>query len=317
MMSPFSVIWLLISSGVSVAALITLLFDWAPISSLFNFGKLMRSSDDHDTSSLTRNYKKLIEIIQVPKRWFIHFYYFGILVLLMSTVISLKCINGGCYHLEMFLKFIFNHDSKVGGDIFYQKYQDTSIQRNVIMMYALFGIQLIRRLLEEKFLFISSTATINLIHYAMGFLFYGSFTLLLLSYSVTRLDVASNDGTNFRIILAMLLFLIGQYIQYSSHKSLANLRRGMSIEDRRNLDKAYLIPRGRFFELVSCPNYFAECLIYTCFLFLSQFEWNMCSLVIWVLSNQTFASLACHAWYRKKFSRLYPRNRRAIFPFIL
>ncbi|XP_074603270.1 uncharacterized protein LOC141856746 isoform X2 [Brevipalpus obovatus] len=113
MMSPFSVIWLLISSGVSVAALITLLFDWAPISSLFNFGKLMRSSDDHDTSSLTRNYKKLIEIIQVPKRWFIHFYYFGILVLLMSTVISLKCINGGCYHLEMFLKFIFNHDSKI------------------------------------------------------------------------------------------------------------------------------------------------------------------------------------------------------------
>ena len=180
-----------------------------------------------------------------------------------------------------------------------------------------FGLQMIRRILEEKFLFISSSATINLIHYAAGFLFYGSFTLLIASYSLLGMNSTQNGAqTQISDFLAVIFFFVGQLIQFNSHKTLAKLRRNMSFRDRQNLGKAYSIPKGGFFELVSCPNYLAECLIYTSIFILSHLEVNMLALEIWVLSNQTLASLLCHAWYKKRFKD-YPVNRAAILPFLL
>jgi len=53
------------------------------------------------------------------------------------------------------------------------------------------------------------------------------------------------------------------------------------------VSQRHQIPRGGLFELVSCPNYWAEILIYSSFAFIFSFQnpcWN--AVLFWVISNQ-------------------------------
>ena len=52
------------------------------------------------------------------------------------------------------------------------------------------------------------------------------------------------------------------------------------------------IPHGGLFEILSCPNYFAEILIYTGFAIIFGFSnptWNL--ILVWVILNQVKVSL--------------------------
>jgi steroid 5-alpha reductase family enzyme len=86
----------------------------------------------------------------------------------------------------------------------------------------------------------------------------------------------------------------------------------------RNLRKpggiGYKIPRGGLFRWITSPNYFGEIM-----------EWCGWAIATWSLAGIafaafTFANLAPrawshHKWYNKTFSN-YPKNRKAIIPFI-
>jgi 3-oxo-5-alpha-steroid 4-dehydrogenase 1 len=77
----------------------------------------------------------------------------------------------------------------------------------------------------------------------------------------------------------------------------------------------YHIPRGGLFEYVSAANYSAEIL-----------EWSGYALAAWRLPAAAFAwftfcnlaprGLAHHQWYLQKFGKKYPRQRKAVIPFI-
>ena len=108
------------------------------------------------------------------------------------------------------------------------------------------------------------------------------------------------------IYFGLFLFLVGFFINVYSDNKLIKLRRN---------NKEYQIPKGGFFNYISCPNFFGEIIEWLGF---SIMTFNLASLsfLIWTCCNLVPRSLAHHKWYLNKFEK-YPKNRKAIFPFLL
>ena len=80
---------------------------------------------------------------------------------------------------------------------------------------------------------------------------------------------------------------------------------------------AHKIPRGDWFELVSCPHYLCEILIYVSLLvILGGYHLLAYAMVAFVLTNQVGCGMTSHQWYQTKFED-YPKSRKAIIPWIL
>ena len=104
---------------------------------------------------------------------------------------------------------------------------------------------------------------------------------------------------------AVLLYVIGELGNFHTHMTLRNLRRA-GTTDRG-------IPRGGAFELVTCPNYMYEVLI-----------WTAVGMVTWSWSAVLFALLAIGqmgVWaqkkeskYRREFGSKYRKKRWVIIP---
>lgn len=110
-----------------------------------------------------------------------------------------------------------------------------------------------------------------------------------------------------RFIIGAAVFLTGFGINLYADRKLRILR------DKNK--KEYSIPRGGLFELVSSPNYFGE-----------MIEWIGWAVMTWSLPGLAFAvftfanlfprALSNHRWYKKTFKN-YPKERKAIVPFLL
>ena len=107
----------------------------------------------------------------------------------------------------------------------------------------------------------------------------------------------------------------------------------------------YRIPRGGGFELVSCPHYLAEIVIYAgllillgranalvwlifawvvsciCPLCCSRLDGSNCVVNLYMhaaalqVANLLLAAMPTHRWYLEHFS-MYPKHRRALIPYI-
>lgn len=110
-----------------------------------------------------------------------------------------------------------------------------------------------------------------------------------------------------RMILGAAVFLAGMAINLHADTVLLNLRRPG--------ETGYKIPTGGLYRFVSCPNYLGEIL-----------EWVGFAIATWSLPGLAFAlytaanvgprAISHHRWYRETF-RDYPRERRALIPFVL
>ena len=124
---------------------------------------------------------------------------------------------------------------------------------------------------------------------------------------------ADVDPRNFTLLqLSMCaVFFIGWTHQFRAMKILAGLR-----SNNRSSNK-YSIPEGDWFDLVSCPHYLAEVIMYASLsLILGLSHRTGIVLAMWVFINQTVAALMSHYWYQDKFED-YPPKRKAIFPMVL
>ena len=97
------------------------------------------------------------------------------------------------------------------------------------------------------------------------------------------------------------------YINMSSDNKLLRLRSGGK--------KGYYIPYGGMFKYVSSPNLFGE--------IIEWFGWAMmswclaaASFSLWTIANLVPRALDHHRWYHKRFED-YPKERKAVFPFIV
>jgi protein-S-isoprenylcysteine O-methyltransferase Ste14 len=80
-------------------------------------------------------------------------------------------------------------------------------------------------------------------------------------------------------------------------------------------ETGYKVPRGGLYRYVSCPNYLGEIIEWTGWALLT---WSVAGLsfAVWTAANLVPRAIAHHRWYEETFED-YPKERRAIFPFVL
>lgn len=107
------------------------------------------------------------------------------------------------------------------------------------------------------------------------------------------------------IIIGVVVFFIGMFVNMKADGKLINLRRQ---------NTGYQIPRGWLFEYVSCPNHLGEIIEWIGYAVLA---WNLpaLSFAVWTFANLIPRTLNHHQWYAENFKN-YPRNRKAVIPFI-
>ncbi len=109
-----------------------------------------------------------------------------------------------------------------------------------------------------------------------------------------------------QFLIGLTVFVVGYRINKTSDATLRRLRAD---------GDGYQVPRGGLYERVSCPNYLGEIL-----------EWLGWAILTWSLAGAAFflftvanllpRAISNHRWYRETFDD-YPRNRRALIPFLL
>jgi hypothetical protein len=110
-----------------------------------------------------------------------------------------------------------------------------------------------------------------------------------------------------RFIIGVLVFFTGYAINQHSDSILLNLRKPG--------ESGYKIPYGGFYRFVSSPNYFGEIVEWVGFAFAA---WTVPAWVFawFTATNLVPRAFSNHRWYQEHFSD-YPKNRRAIIPFVL
>jgi 3-oxo-5-alpha-steroid 4-dehydrogenase 3 len=267
----------------------------------------------------------------VPQRWFLHFYLLG------------AAFNAATLAAA----------ASAAGALGASSASAAALHAPLLALCA-FQAHLLRRAAETRWLMrYPPAARMHVIAYAFGLSYYvaAPLTLLLLqrgapaalaaaaaaasaggrSVSVGADAVAAAVGAALRAASAGqavggALFAGGNALQLHSHAALARLGAGSAAGRGKAASGgggggggagAYRLPRGGLFELVACPHYTAECLIYAGLALLVGRGGApaACAVAAWVGLNLALAAGATHAWYRARFPG-YPRHRRALIPFI-
>jgi 3-oxo-5-alpha-steroid 4-dehydrogenase 1 len=117
-----------------------------------------------------------------------------------------------------------------------------------------------------------------------------------------------NDWFKHPVFIAgFILFITGMVINMAADNRLIHLRK--------NSINGYQIPHGFLFSNISCPNFFGEIIEWGGFALLC-WSWPAFSFFVWTLCNLIPRALDHHRWYRNKFPD-YPRDRKAVLPFVL
>ncbi len=110
-----------------------------------------------------------------------------------------------------------------------------------------------------------------------------------------------------RFIIGTVLFFGGFATHFTADHILRNLRQPG--------ETGYKIPQGGLYRWVSCPNYLGEIMTWGGW---ALATWSLGGLAffVWSVANLLPRTLSHHKWYQETFPD-YPRNRKAVIPFIL
>ena len=144
---------------------------------------------------------------------------------------------------------------------------------------------------------VSSAILFNIINGFINGFYLGSENLVQSSYN--------NYFTSPNFIIGISVFIIGAFINIKSDEILFSLRKQSD---------GYSIPQNFMYKYISCPNYFGEIIEWLGFAIM---VWSLpaFTFVLWTIFNLVPRAVAHHKWYKNKFSD-YPKNRKAIIPFI-
>jgi 3-oxo-5-alpha-steroid 4-dehydrogenase 1 len=125
-------------------------------------------------------------------------------------------------------------------------------------------------------------------------------------------EIAANDRydenwlVSPQFIFGISLFFCGMFINWKSDTILINLRKPG--------ETGYKIPKGFLFDYISSPNLFGEILEWLGFALMA---WNLpaATFMVWTFANLVPRAKNHHDWYKQKFED-YPKERKAVFPFI-
>lgn len=104
----------------------------------------------------------------------------------------------------------------------------------------------------------------------------------------------------------LLMFAVGQLVNFSTHMTLRNLRRTGS-RDRG-------IPTGFGFNLVTCPNYLFEVIAWVGIYFVSNLSWSVLIFIVVASAQMMVWAKGKERRYRKEFGDKYKKKRYVMFP---
>lgn len=246
----------------------------------------------------------VVQLIEVPKRWFTYFYVIGAVVNGTALVVVTRAYLNH-HSLPVYLSQALQIFSPV---------KDVSTDSlAAVLLIGMMFVQNSRRMLECIVVSVYSKITMNFIHFMLGVILYSTFSLAVLSEAPSTADGDAVLKPRLNHVCGVSLFIWASWHHHHAHVTFAELRKNKS-GDVVNYEHA--IPRGGWFEYISCPHYFMEILIYLSFIIVSGLHHKvLLSVFFFVLSNQLVAGYLTHTWYRQQF-RSYPAKRRAIIPFI-
>jgi len=267
--------------------------------SAFLYGKL--SANNEKASILNR--------IAIPKRWFVHFYIYSVvlftiwlLILLATTLRGAPCIPA---------IFEFSLDVLV-----HNRAQSVPFAVSVLVQ-IMATMQVYRRCYECLYVSVYSDAKMHIWHYAMAFIFYTGvqYSILSLTFGgeVADFSFRISDLFSLHVLIGIAVFAASYWLEHDITRRFANFRKDST---GKVVSSRHEVPHGGMFELVSSPHYFAEIMIYagmSIVLWSFNFTWFCCVMFTWV--NQISLAFLNHDWYQSNF-KSYPKSRKAIIPFI-
>jgi len=184
--------------------------------------------------------------------------------------------------------------------------------RSVVQMIALvcWTIHFVKREIETLFVHKFSHATMPIFNLFKNCSYYWG-CCLMVAYFVNH--PLFTPPCSWKTYLGLTLFTIGEIVNLVSHLQLSWLRPAGTNQRA--------IPRGLFFEYVSCPNYTFEILAWIGFSIMTQTLTSYLFTLIGAFQMVVWAKQK-HLRYRKDFDGkegrpAYPRNRKMIIPFLL
>lgn len=109
-------------------------------------------------------------------------------------------------------------------------------------------------------------------------------------------------------IIGVGIWAFGLYLNMDADHILRNLRKPG--------EKEYKIPRGGLFEYVSGANFAAEILEWIGFAIATGFSLPGVTFAFCTACNIGPRAISHHQWYFEKFKEDYPKNRKALIPFV-
>ena len=116
-----------------------------------------------------------------------------------------------------------------------------------------------------------------------------------------------------KVYLVFCAFLFFWFKQYETNAIFIDLRR---TKDGRIATETHPMPKGGWFKFVSSPHMTAEVGMYLSLYGLLFRNTSYIYCLFWVLTNQLSNALLTHQWYKETFPK-YPKERKALFPYIL
>lgn len=263
--------------------------------------------------------------MQAPHGYFKHFYILSVLssifwgYQILSHGLIMKCVAG-----------MVNQGSSLSS---------MSVNR-MALLWSFLMLQGVRRLMESLFITKTSASKMWFVHYLLGMGFYlvmgiavwiegagkldpilapstGRYCLsdLLANLCSTETLLSSKSpwqelsfsAPSIRTLLCVPLFIIASGFQHDCHAYLASLPK-------------YTLPIHPIFQVIVCPHYFAECLIYLSMAILGapNDAWinrTIASALLFVLVNLGVTASTSKEWYAQKFGKEKVEGRWKMIPF--
>ncbi|KAH9966967.1 3-oxo-5-alpha-steroid 4-dehydrogenase-domain-containing protein [Lactifluus volemus] len=190
--------------------------------------------------------------------------------------------------------------------------QHSQLQKYV---YAMVMLHFAKRELESVFVHRFSHATMplrnifkNSIHYHILSGLFLAYPIYGPTYSADSLYIRGTLRSNPNFLWTCAgVWLFAELSNLHTHLTLRNLR-PLGTKKR-------AIPYGYGFGLISCPNYFFESVAWAAVAYMSG---SWAAWLFWAVSTAQMMSWAAkkQCAYKKEFGKEYPRQRKAMFPFL-
>ena len=238
--------------------------------------------------------------LQVPHGLFVHFY--------IASVLS-----SGFWAVQLLTQgFAFR---AVARHTNLKSLENSMSVDQVALTWALMTVQGVRRLLESIMFTKASSSHMWFAHWLLGITFYLAFGIALWVEGMAALVSADSvyfnitkSAPSLRTIIGIPIFILASGIQHDCHAYLASLPK-------------YTLPMHPIFQVIVCPHYLTECLIYLSLAIIGAprgvvFNKTILTAFVFVTANLAVTASNNKEWYEKKFGKEAVGGRWKMVPWL-